>query len=205
MDLTTTSLSICKEHSHKFAHYFSHKKTLWGSIFSWARLSFSLAFCCSSLVVCCECLLMVLFVGEASQSCLTCIKTLVIWLSCKTPSVPCNTCTAPSVPCMHHNMHHSYTTSCVTHTLHHVYTAPCYLSSHATFHFIKCMLAMWQWLDPTLTLSAPQHVSPIHYIMCYSCTTPYVHHAPYYLSTTFYFIKCMLVMWQYLDPTLTLT
>ena len=85
-------------------------------------ISFSLASCCSSLVVCYECLLTVLFIGEASQSCLTCMKTLVICLSCKTPSVPCNACTTPSVPCMHHNMCHSCTTPCVTHTLNHVYT-----------------------------------------------------------------------------------
>jgi hypothetical protein len=47
-------------------------------------------FLLSSTVVCCECLFMVLFIEEASQSCLTCMKTLVICLSCKIPSAPCN-------------------------------------------------------------------------------------------------------------------
>jgi hypothetical protein len=122
VDLTTIYLSIIKEHSHKLPHYFSPKKTPYEDDFSLEqRLVFSLAFCCSSLVVCCECLLIVLFIGEGSQSCLTCMKTLVIFLSCKTPTVLCNACTTPSVPCMHHNMCHSYTTPCVTHTLHHVY------------------------------------------------------------------------------------
>ena len=105
-----------------------------------SQLSISEDCCC--VVVCFECLFMVLIIGEVSQSLLTCMKTLVFCLSCKTPSVPYNACTTPSVSCMHHNMCHSYTTPYVDH-------APCYLSSHATFHFVKCMLDMWQWLDPT--------------------------------------------------------
>jgi hypothetical protein len=142
VDLTTIYLSICKEHSHKLAHYSSHKKTLWGSLFS-SKGSLSLLIFDVLLFWCVmNACFMVLFIGEASQSCLTCMKTLVICLSCKTPSVPCNACTTPSVLCMHHNMCHSYTTPCVHH-------ASCYLSSHATFHFVKCMLDMWQWLDPT--------------------------------------------------------
>ena len=96
-------------------------------------------FCCSSLVVCYECLTIVLFIGEASQSCLTCMKTLIIYFSCRTSSVPCNACTTPCVSC------NACTATCVTYTLHHT---PYYLSSHATFNFVKCMLAMWQWLDP---------------------------------------------------------
>jgi len=115
VDLTTIYLSICNEHSHKLAHYFSHKNTLYEDDFSLEQNSLSLAFCCSSLVVCCECVFMVLFIGEASQSYLTCMRTLVICLSCKTPSDPCNTCTTPCVSC------NACTTTCVSHTRHHVY------------------------------------------------------------------------------------
>jgi hypothetical protein len=131
-------LSICKEHSHKLAHYLSHKETLYEDHFSLlSKTLFLSCFCCSSFVVCCECLLMVLFIGEASQSCLTCMKTLVICLSCKNTKCPlqCMHHTMCLLQCIHHNMCYSYTTPCVQH-------APCYLSSHATFHFVKCMLAM---------------------------------------------------------------
>jgi len=65
---------------------------------------------------------MVLFIGKASQSCLTCMKTLVIWISCKTPNATCNACTTPSVPC------NACITTCVTHTLHHV----------LLIHYIMC-------------------------------------------------------------------
>ena len=47
-------------------------------------------------------------------------------------------------------------------------------------------------------LHASQHVSLMHYTMCYSYTKSCVHHASYYLSShaTFHFVKCMLAMWQ---------
>jgi hypothetical protein len=64
------------------------------------------------------------------------MNTLVIWLPCKTPSVPWNACTTPCVSC------NACSTTFVTHSLY-------YLSSHATFQFVKCMLAMWQWPNPT--------------------------------------------------------
>ena len=84
VDLITISLSICKEHSHKLAHYFSHKETLnYEDHSSLLSKTLFLSCFCSYLVVCCECLLMVLFIGETSQSCLTCMKTLVICLYAK--------------------------------------------------------------------------------------------------------------------------
>ena len=130
MDLTTIYLSICKEHSHKLAHYFSHKKTLYEDDFSLEQGSLSLALCCSSLVVCCECLLMVLFIGEASQSCLTCMKTFVICLLCKTPSVPCNACTTPNVS---HALHHVL-------LIHYTMCTPCILLLVTTCNLPSCQM-----------------------------------------------------------------
>jgi len=82
--------------------------------------------------------------------------------TCHLPSMQSTKC---PLQCMHHtkcpfhtpqhvsliyyNMCYSYTTPCVHH-------APCYLSSHATFHFVECMLDMWQWLSPT-TLMIPSN------------------------------------------------
>jgi len=114
VDLTTMYLSICKEHSHKIAHYFSHKKTLWGSLFLLSK-AFSLS-----------CFLLFFFYG-------------VLWMlahgpiyrrsKSKLPYMHEDTChlafmqaTKCPLQCMHHNMRHSYTTPCVTHTLRHVHT-----------------------------------------------------------------------------------
>lgn len=111
VELTTIYLSICKNIitnwltislSRKLSetHFSLLRKTLF--------LSCLLFFSCE---LCFECLLMVLFVGKASQMCLTCMKTLVLCLLCKTPIVSCKTCTITSVT---HALYHVYTIHIVT-------------------------------------------------------------------------------------------
>jgi len=103
----------------------SHTKKLYEDHFSLEQGSLSLLLFVFLLFWC--------FVN-AFKVIITCMKTLVIWLSCKTPSVPCNACTTTSV----------------TYTLHHVYTMHLVLVITCNLPFLKCMLAMWQWLDPRL-------------------------------------------------------
>jgi len=90
---------------------------------------------------------MVLFIGEASQSWPymhedTCHLSLMQNTKCPLQCMHHIMC---FLQCMHHNMCYSYTTPCVRHT-------PCYLSSHATFYFVKYMLATKQWPYPTTLL-----------------------------------------------------
>lgn len=110
VDLTTMYLSVCKKQSHKLAHYFSHMKTFYEDHFSLLSkaLFFSYFLLFFSSVLCYECLLMVVFIGKVSERCLTCMKTHVLCLPCKVPSVPYKACTI-QVLLVHYTMSTPFT------------------------------------------------------------------------------------------------
>jgi len=130
VDLTTIYLSICKKHSHR--------KTLYEDHFSLEQDTLSLLLFVVLLLWC--------VVNACSWSYLkenkpklpymhedTCHLAFMQNTKCPLQCICITTCVTHTL----YTMCYSYTTPCVHH-------APCYLSSHATFHFVKCMLAMWQ-------------------------------------------------------------
>jgi len=129
-------LSLFNKHTHKLAHYFSHKKTLYDDHFSLEQGSLSLLLFFSFY----SCGVLWMFAhGHIYRR----NKPKLSYMHEDTYHLSFMQNTKCPLQCMHHNMWYSYTTPCVHH-------APCYLSSHATFHFVKCMLAMWKWLDPRI-------------------------------------------------------
>jgi len=160
-------LSICKEHSHKLAHYLSHKETLYENHFY--LLSKALFLSCFLLFFSCGVLWILAHAPIYKR-----IKPKLPYMhedTCHLPFMQNTKCplqwmhhTMCRLQCMHHNMCYSYTTPTVHHT-------PCYLSSHATFHFVKYTLTTWQWLDPIkIWLSLRIKQWWIHISWCYKST-----------------------------------